>query len=253
MTMVDIQGLEDFFGDMDFKVAGTKKGITAIQMDLKIKGLTPEIIKEAFAKTHKARNYILDEVMLPVIAEPRPELSKYAPKMLSTIVPVDKIREVIGSGGKVIQKICAECDVTIDIEDDGHCYVAGIDIEKCRRAMDIIDTIVNDPEPGSYYSGRVTRIMDFGAFVEIAPGKEGLVHISHLDIKRTENVTDVVNVGDIIKVKVLEIDDKGRLNLSRRDALIDLDGAVPENTLSDKPRRERSDRPRGDRPRRDRR
>ena len=157
MTMVDIQGLEDFFGDMDFKVAGTKKGITAIQMDLKIHGLTPEIIKEAFAKTHKARNYILDEVMLPVIAEPRPELSKYAPKMLSTIVPVDKIREVIGSGGKVIQKICAECDVTIDIEDDGHCYVAGIDIEKCRRAMDIIDTIVNDPEPGSYYSGRVKK------------------------------------------------------------------------------------------------
>ncbi len=253
MTMVDIQGLEDFFGDMDFKVAGTKKGITAIQMDLKIHGLTPEIIKEAFAKTHKARNCILDEVMLPVIAEPRPELSKYAPKMLSTIVPVDKIREVIGSGGKVIQKICAECDVTIDIEDDGHCYVAGIDIEKCRRAMDIIDTIVNDPEPGSYYSGRVTRIMDFGAFVEIAPGKEGLVHISQLDIKRTENVTDVVNVGDIVKVKVLEIDDKGRLNLSRREALIDLDGAVPENVLPEKqPRRERSDRPRGDRPRRDR-
>ena len=253
MTMVDIQGLEDFFGDMDFKVAGTKKGITAIQMDLKIHGLTPEIIKEAFAKTHKARNYILDEVMLPVIAEPRPKLSKYAPKMLSTIVPVDKIREVIGSGGKVIQKICAECDVTIDIEDDGHCYVAGIDIEKCRRAMDIIDTIVNDPEPGSYYSGRVTRIMDFGAFVEIAPGKEGLVHISQLDIKRTENVTDVVNVGDIVKVKVLEIDDKGRLNLSRREALIDLDGAVPENVLPEKqPRRERSDRPRGDRPRRDR-
>ena len=253
MTMVDIQGLEDFFGDMDFKVAGTKKGITAIQMDLKIHGLTPEIIKEAFAKTHKARNYILDEVMLPVIAEPRPELSKYAPKMLSIIVPVDKIREVIGSGGKVIQKICAECDVTIDIEDDGHCYVAGIDIEKCRRAMDIIDTIVNDPEPGSYYSGRVTRIMDFGAFVEIAPGKEGLVHISQLDIKRTENVTDVVNVGDIVKVKVLEIDDKGRLNLSRREALIDLDGAVPENVLPEKqPRRERSDRPRGDRPRRDR-
>ena len=230
-----------------------KSGITAIQMDLKIHGLTPEIIKEAFAKTHKARNYILDEVMLPVIAEPRPELSKYAPKMLSTIVPVDKIREVIGSGGKVIQKICAECDVTIDIEDDGHCYVAGIDIEKCRRAMDIIDTIVNDPEPGSYYSGRVTRIMDFGAFVEIAPGKEGLVHISQLDIKRTENVTDVVNVGDIVKVKVLEIDDKGRLNLSRREALIDLDGAVPENVLPEKqPRRERSDRPRGDRPRRDR-
>ena len=252
-TMVDIQGLEDFFGDMDFKVAGTKKGITAIQMDLKIHGLTPEIIKEAFAKTHKARNYILDEVMLPVIAEPRRELAKTAPKMIQMKINPDKIREVIGSGGKVIQKICAECDVTIDIEDDGHCYVAGIDIEKCRRAMDIIDTIVNDPEPGSYYSGRVTRIMDFGAFVEIAPGKEGLVHISQLDIKRTENVTDVVNVGDIVKVKVLEIDDKGRLNLSRREALIDLDGAVPENVLPEKqPRRERSDRPRGDRPRRDR-
>ena len=247
MTMVDIQGLEDFFGDMDFKVAGTKKGITAIQMDLKIKGLTPEIIKEAFAKTHKARNYILDEVMLPVIAEPRPELSKYAPKMLSTIVPVDKIREVIGSGGKVIQKICAECDVTIDIEDDGHCYVAGIDIEKCRRAMDIIDTIVNDPEPGSYYSGRVTRIMDFGAFVEIAPGKEGLVHISRLDVKRTEKVTDVVNVGDEVMVKVLEIDDKGRLNLSRRDALIEVEGLVPENDISDSHRGPRRNDRRDDR------
>ena len=219
MTMIDIQGLEDFYGDMDFKVAGTKKGITAIQMDLKIHGLTPEIIKEAFAKTHKARNYILDEVMLPVIAEPRPELSKYAPKMLSTIVPVDKIREVIGSGGKVIQKICAECDVTIDIEDDGHCYVAGIDIEKCRRAMDIIDTIVNDPEPGSYYSGRVTRIMDFGAFVEIAPGKEGLVHISKLDDHRVEHVEDVVAVGDPIIVMVTDIDQQGRINLSRKDAL----------------------------------
>ena len=253
MTMVDIQGLEDFFGDMDFKVAGTHEGITAIQMDLKIDGLTPEIVKEALEKTHKARDYILDEIILKCIPAPRAELSKYAPKMLSITIPVDKIREVIGSGGKVIQKICAECDVTIDIEDDGHCYVAGIDIEKCRRAMDIIDTIVNDPEPGSYYSGRVTRIMDFGAFVEIAPGKEGLVHISQLDIKRTENVTDVVNVGDIVKVKVLEIDDKGRLNLSRREALIDLDGAVPENVLPEKqPRRERSDRPRGDRPRRDR-
>ena len=253
MTMVDIQGLEDFFGDMDFKVGGTHKGITAIQVDIKIDGLTLDIIRDAFEKTRKARIYILDEIMLKAIDRPRPTVNEYAPKMVSLKIPVDKIREVIGSGGKVIQKICAECDVKIDIEDDGHCYVAGIDIEKCRRAMDIIDTIVNDPEPGSYYSGRVTRIMDFGAFVEIAPGKEGLVHISHLDIKRTENVTDVVNVGDIIKVKVLEIDDKGRLNLSRRDALIDLDGAVPENTLSDKPRRERSDRPRGDRPRRDRR
>ncbi len=237
MTMVDIQGLEDFFGDMDFKVAGSKKGITAIQMDLKITGLTPEMIKEAFEKTKLAREYILDDIMLPVINTPREELSEYAPKMLSTMVPVDKIREVIGSGGKVIQKICAECEVKVDIEDDGKCFVSGINIDNCRRAMDIIDTIVNDPEAGSYYTGKVTRLMDFGAFVEIAPGKEGLVHISRLDIKRTDKVTDVVDVGDVIKVKVLEVDDKGRLNLSRRDAMIDLDGAVAENTISDAPRR----------------
>ena len=237
MTMVDIQGVEDFFGGMDFKVGGTHKGITAIQMDLKIDGLTPAMVKEALLKTHKARDYIIDEVLLKAIPEPRPELSKYAPKMLSTVIPVDKIREVIGSGGKVIQKICAECEVKVDVEEDGHVFVTGIDMEKCQRAMTIIDTIVNDPEPGTYYTGRVTRIMDFGAFVEIAPGKEGLVHISRLDVKRTDKVTDVVDVGDIVKVKVLEIDDKGRLNLSRRDALIDLDGMVPENTISDSPRR----------------
>ena len=237
MTMVDIQGLEDFFGDMDFKVAGTHEGITAIQMDLKIDGLTPDMIREALQKTHTARDYILDEVMLKAIAAPRPELSKYAPKMLSTVIPVDKIREVIGSGGKVIQKICAECDVKVDVEEDGNVFVSGVDIDNCRRAMTIIDTIVNDPEPGSIYNGRVTRIMDFGAFVEIAPGKEGLVHISRLDVKRTEKVTDVVNVGDEVMVKVLEIDDKGRLNLSRRDALIEVDGLVPENTISDAPRR----------------
>ena len=249
MTMVDIQGIEDFFGDMDFKVGGTKKGITAIQMDLKIQGLTPEMVKEALEKTHKARNYIIDEIILKAIPEVRPQLSKYAPKMLSTQIPVDKIREVIGSGGKVIQKICAECEVKMDVEEDGHVFISGLDLEKCQRALDIVDTIVNDPEPGSYYNGRVTRLMDFGAFVEIAPGKEGLVHISRLDVKRTEKVTDVVNVGDIVKVKVLEIDDKGRLNLSRRDALIDLDGAVPENDISEKPRREHRDRDR--RPRRE--
>ena len=248
MTMVDIQGLEDFFGDMDFKVAGTKEGITAIQMDLKIDGLTPEMVKEALEKTHVARNYILDEVMLKAIAEPREELSKYAPKMLTTTVPVDKIREVIGSGGKVIQKICAECEVKVDINDDGNVFISGIDIDNCRRALSIVETIANDPEPGSYYTGKVTRIMDFGAFVEIAPGKEGLVHVSRLDTKRTEKVEDVVSVGDIVKVKVLEIDDKGRLNLSRRDALIDLDGIVPENTISDAPRKERRD---DKRPRRD--
>ena len=237
MTMVDIQGLEDFFGDMDFKVAGTHAGITAIQMDLKIDGLTPEMVKEALEKTHKARDYILDEIMLPQIPAPRAELSKYAPKMLSTVIPTEKIREVIGSGGKVIQKISAECGVKIDIEDDGHVFVSGIDIDNCRRAMTIIDTIVNDPEPGAIYNGRVTRLMDFGAFVEIAPGKEGLVHISRLDVKRTEKVTDVVNVGDEVMVKVLEIDDKGRLNLSRRDALIEVEGLVPENEISDAPRR----------------
>ena len=249
MTMVDIQGIEDFFGDMDFKVGGTKKGITAIQMDLKIQGLTPEMVKEALEKTHKARNYIIDEIILKAIPEVRPELSPYAPKMLSTQISVDKIREVIGSGGKVIQKICAECEVKMDVEEDGHVFISGLDLAKCQRALDIVDTIVNDPEPGSYYNGRVTRLMDFGAFVEIAPGKEGLVHISRLDVKRTEKVTDVVNVGDIVKVKVLEIDDKGRLNLSRRDALIDLDGAVPENDISEKPRREHRDRDR--RPRRE--
>nr|WP_319489526.1 polyribonucleotide nucleotidyltransferase [uncultured Caproiciproducens sp.] len=261
MTMVDIQGLEDFFGDMDFKVAGTHEGITAIQMDLKIDGLTPEMVKEALEKTHHARDYILDEIMLKAIPEPRKELSKYAPKMLSTLIPVEKIREVIGSGGKVIQKICAECGVKVDVEEDGHVFVSGIDAENCQRAMTIIDTIVNDPEPGAIYNGKVTRIMDFGAFVEIAPGKEGLVHISRLDVKRIDKVTDVVNVGDQIMVKVLEVDDKGRLNLSRRDALIEIDGLVPENEISDTPRRpmprrddrrddhRRDDRPHEDRPR----
>ena len=231
MTMVDIQGLEDFFGDMDFKVAGTHEGITAIQMDLKISGLTPDMVREALYKTHKARDYIIDEVMLKAIPEPRKELSKYAPKMVSTIIPVDKIREVIGTGGKVIQKICAECDVKIDIEEDGHVYISGLDKDNCNRALTIVDTIVRDPEPGAIYKGRVTRIMDFGAFVEIAPGKEGLCHISQLDVKRTEKVTDVVNVDDIIIVKVLETDDKGRLNLSRREALIEVEGLTPENDL----------------------
>ena len=218
-TFIDIQGVEDFHGEMDFKVAGTKKGITAIQMDLKIDGLTPEIIKEAFAKTHKARNYILDEVMLKAIPAPRPELSKYAPKMLSMTIDPDKIREVIGSGGKTIQKICAECNVKIDIEDDGHVFVSAIDIDDCRTAINIIETIVNDPEVGAIYKGVVTRLMNFGAFVEIAPGKEGLVHISKLDSKRVEKVEDVVSVGDEILVMVTEIDQQGRINLSRKDAI----------------------------------
>ena len=220
MTMVDIQGVEDFFGDMDFKVGGTEKGITAIQMDLKIVGLTYDIIKEAFEKTYKARMYILNEIMLPVLPAPRPELSKYAPKVKSIHINPDKIREVIGSGGKVIQKITADCGVKIDIDDDGTVVVASTDAEGIRRAISIIETIVNDPEVGAIYKGKVTRLMNFGAFVELAPGKEGLVHISKLDMGRVEKVEDVVAVGDEVIVKVTEIDQQGRINLSRRDALI---------------------------------
>ena len=237
MTMVDIQGLEDFFGDMDFKVAGTHTGITAIQMDIKIHGLTPAIIKEALEKTRKARIYILDEVMLKVISEPRKELSQYAPKMLTTKVPVDKISDVIGKGGKVIQKICAECNCKVDVQEDGNIFISAIDIDDAKRALQMVETITKDPEVGAIYKGRVTRIMNFGAFVEIAPGKEGLVHISRLDVKRTEKVEDVVSVGDEVIVKVTEIDDQGRINLSRRDALIEVEGLVPENEVSDAPRR----------------
>ena len=193
MTMVDIQGLEDFFGDMDFKVAGTHDGITAIQMDLKITGLLPEMVKEALEKTHKARNYILDDIMLKAIPEPRAELSKYAPKMLTTTIPADKIAEVIGKGGKVIKEIQAECEVKIDIEEDGEfgqVFVSGIDAEKCSRALEIVKTIATDPEPGAIFLGKVTRTMDFGAFVEIAPGKEGLFvlftfHSSMLSVQKT--------------------------------------------------------------------
>lgn len=246
MTMVDIQGLEDFYGDMDFKVAGTKKGITAIQMDLKVHGLTPEIIKEAFAKTHKARNYILDEIMLPCISEPRKELSKYAPKMYTLSINPDKIGDVIGKGGKVIQEIQADYDVKINIEEDGRVYISGIDADKCKGAVEIVKLIATDPEVGSFYNGIVTRIMNFGAFVEIAPGKEGLVHISRLDVKRTEKVEDVVNVGDSVIVKCIEIDDQGRINLSRRDALIELEGMKPENEIDETPRKPRRDNHRRD-------
>ncbi|MCI7768422.1 MAG: polyribonucleotide nucleotidyltransferase [Oscillospiraceae bacterium] len=222
-TMVDIQGLEDFFGDMDFKVGGTKKGITAIQVDIKVDGLTYDIIREAFAKTHKARDYILDEVMLKAIPEPRAEVGKYAPKMLQTKVPVDKIREVIGQGGKVIQKISADCQVKIDINDDGNVFISGVDINNARKALQIINTIANDPEIGAIYRGKVVKLMNFGAFVEIAPGKDGLVHISKLDKQRVEKVEDIVSVGDEIVVKVMEIDNQGRINLSRKDALADLE------------------------------
>ena len=219
LTMVDIQGLEDFFGDMDFKVAGTHEGITAIQMDLKIDGLTPEMIKEALQKTHKARIYILDKVMLKAINKPRAELSKYAPKMLTINIDVEKIKDVIGSGGKVVQKICADCDVKVDIEEDGSVFISGTDIDNCKKALNIIKSIVTEPEVGAIYKGKVTRLMDFGAFIEISPGREGLCHVSQLDSKRTEKVTDVVNVGDEVLVKVTEIDDKGRINLSRKAAL----------------------------------
>ncbi len=241
-TMVDIQGLEDFFGDMDFKVAGTHKGITAIQMDLKVHGLTPAIIKEALEKTHKARLQILDDVMLKAISEPRAELSKYAPKMLQTTIHPDKIREVIGSGGKVIQKIQADCNCKIDIDDDGKVFITAVDGEDAKRALMIVETIANDPEIGAIYKGKVTRLMTFGAFVEIAPGKEGLVHISKLDVKRTEKVEDVVNVGDEVIVKVTEIDDQGRLNLSRRDALVEIEGAVVEDSGEEEAPRRRDNR-----------
>ena len=223
MTMVDIQGLEDFYGDMDFKVGGTKNGITAIQVDIKVDGLTYDIIASAFEKTHKARNYILDEIMLKAIPEVRPTVSKWAPKMLTTKVPVDKIREVIGSGGKVIQKISADCDVKIDISEDGNVFVSGLDLDKAKQAIAIIDTIANDPEVGAIYKGKVVKLMQFGAFVEIAPGKDGLVHISKLDKQRVEKVEDIVSVGDEIVVKVMEIDSQGRINLSRKDALADIE------------------------------
>jgi len=224
VTMVDIQGLEDFFGDMDFKVAGTHAGITAIQMDLKINGLTPEIIKEALEKTYKARIYILDEVILKAIKKPREELSKYAPKMFTTRVPVDKIREVIGPGGKFIQKICADCDVDIDLEDDGRVFISGVDSENCKKALEIIETIVKDPEVGKIYKGKVIKIMDFGAFIEIVPGKEGFCHISKLDTKRTEKTSDAVKIDQEVFIKVTDIDNRGKINVSIKDALLEIQG-----------------------------
>lgn len=223
MTMVDIQGVEDFFGDMDFKVAGTHDGITAIQMDLKIDGLTPEIIKSAFEKTHKARDYILDEIMLKAIPAPRETVGKYAPKMLTTKVPVDKISDVIGKGGKVIQKLCADFECKIDVDEDGNVFICGTDLDKANACVQVIHTIVNPPEIGAIYKGKVVRIMNFGAFVEIAPGKDGMVHISKLENHRVEKVEDVVSIGDEIIVKVMEIDSQGRINLSRKDALADIE------------------------------
>lgn len=218
-TMIDIQGLEDFYGDMDFKVAGTHKGITSIQMDLKIDGLTPEIIKQALETTHKGRDYIIDEILLKAIPAPRPEISKYAPKLITMKIDPDKIRDVIGTGGKIIQKIVAETGAKIDIEDDGTVYILAVNTDAAKEAKGIIDAIVFEPVEGCCYTGTVTRIIPIGAFVEIAPGKEGLVHISKLDHKRVEKVEDVVSVGDKITVKFLGMDEKGRINLSRKDAL----------------------------------
>ena len=219
ITFTDIQGIEDFFGDMDFKVGGTKKGITAIQVDIKNDGLTYQIIEEAFEKTRTARLEILDEIMLPAIAEPRPEVSPYAPKMLKIMINPDKIREVIGKGGAVIQKITAETNTKIDIEDDGTVCIAAVNAADGEKARQMIEAIAKDPEVGDLYFGKVTRIMNFGAFVEIAPGKEGLIRINHLDTRFVEKVEDVLNIGDETWCKVIEIDEKGRINLSRKQAL----------------------------------
>ncbi len=217
-TMIDIQGLEDFYGDMDFKVAGTHKGITSIQMDLKIDGLTPEIIKQALETTHKGRDYIIDEIILKAIPAPRAEVSQYAPKMLTIHINPDKIAEVIGKGGKTIQKIVADTGAKIDINDDGSIFIAAVNPASAEMAKAVIEAIVFEPTPGETYEGTVTRIIPIGAFVEFAPGKEGLVHISKLAPTRTEKVEDVCNVGDTVRVKYLGTDEKGRMNLSMKDA-----------------------------------
>ena len=218
-TFIDIQGVEDFHGEMDFKVGGTKKGITAIQMDLKNDGLTMEIIKEALDITYDARCEILDQIMLPAISEPRKEVSRYAPKMITMHIDPDKIRDVIGKGGSVIQKIVADTGAKIDINDDGSIFIAGVDAASCDAAKKCIDDIVFVPEVGALYYGRVVRLMTFGAFVELAPGKDGLVHISKLADHRIEKVEDACKVGDMMWVKVTDIDEKGRVNLSHKDAV----------------------------------
>ncbi len=227
-TFMDIQGIEDFFGDMDFKVAGTKAGITAIQMDIKVDGLSEEIIKQAFDLTKRGREKIIDEVILKTIASPRNEMSPYAPKILTTSIDPDKIRDVIGPGGKMINRIIAETGVKIDIEDDGKVFVSTSDAAAGNKAIKIIEGIAKEIQPGEIFMGKVVRIMNFGAFVEFLPGKEGLVHISKLDKKRVEKVEDIVKVGDEILVKVMEIDRQGRINLSRRDAMAEQEAARQE-------------------------
>jgi polyribonucleotide nucleotidyltransferase len=250
-TFVDIQGVEDFHGEMDFKVGGTKKGITAIQMDLKNDGLTYDIIKSAFELTREARIKILDEVMLPVIAKPRDELAPSAPKMISMKIDPDKIREVIGSGGKVINKIIADTGVKIDLEDDGRVFITSPDLEAASRAKAQIDAIVKDVQVGDVYLGKVVRIMNFGAFVELAPGKDGLVHISKLANERVEKVEDVVNIGDEILVRVVEIDKQGRVNLTRKGLLPGDKGGEGAKDDAAREHRHNGERRGGDRGRRD--
>ena len=217
VEITDIQGVEDFFGDMDFKVAGTSVGITAIQMDMKIKGLTFEMIEQAFEQTARAREVILNDSMLKAIAQPRTELSAHAPKIATIQINVDKIAEVIGARGKVIKKIVEETGCAIDTEDDGTIYVKGINSEDIKRALAMITAIVKVPEPGTLYTGAITKLMAFGAFFEMAPGKEGLIHISKISSKRVENVEDVLSVGDIVTAKLMEVDKQGRLNFSIKD------------------------------------
>ena len=217
MTMVDIQGLEDFFGDMDFKVAGTKDGITAIQMDLKISGLTPEMIKEALAKTHKARNYILDEVMLKAIAEPRKEVSKYAPKIVQIQIDPDKIGDVVGQRGKTINTIIERTGVKIDITDEGAVSICGVDQKSMDEAANMVKIIATDFEAGQIFTGKVVSIKEFGAFVEFAPGKEGMVHISKICKERINRVEDVLTLGDKVKVICLGKDKMGRISFSMKD------------------------------------
>jgi len=226
-VLTDIQGLEDHLGDMDFKVAGTRDGVTAIQMDIKVKGISREILQSALAQAHRGRMFILDK-MLETLPQPRPELSPYAPRMLTINIDPDKIRDVIGPGGKMIRKIIELTNTKIDIEDDGRVFIASIDEEDAKRALAMINELVHDPEPGEVYTGKVTRLMPFGAFVEVLPGKEGLVHISQLAYERVAAVEDVVNVGDEITVRVTEIDSQGRINLSRKDLLPKPEGYVEQ-------------------------
>ena len=245
VLLTDIQGLEDFFGDMDFKVAGTFKGITAIQMDIKVKGLTKAIIEGAIARTRTAREYILNEILLPCISQPRESVSEYAPKIYQTKINPEKIGEVVGPKGKMINKIIEETGTKIDIEDDGHVYVFGADEEMSKKAIQIIETIAKDIEMDEVYNAKVVRLATFGAFVELLPGKDALLHISEISYERIEKVEDVLKIGDEIMVKVIGIDDQGKVKVSRKALLLPCEGGDQNQG-----RRERSDRNRSDRGRR---